>query len=144
MMEFCNKDNDFDEYIWIGNYFKNYCEQDFQNLLRHELGHVWTFIFGKNDENFIDGQAPFNNKKILNILNFNHYQMEIFKNLYSSNLKLLNFDYNYILCKTDNEDSANFELAVHIDNIIEILIADYLENSTDTTEGYLNMLFNTL
>ena len=148
LMEFVNPMNNFEEYIWIRDERlknNNYSSDSFKNLLKHELGHVWTFIFGSSDEDFKEGQCSFNNKILLNPNNFNHYQMDIFINLYNKNLKILQDDYNYVLCKNDKEN-ANFEISVHIDNVIEILIADYLEEhiNEQTTEEYLNFLFNSL
>lgn len=148
LMEFANPDNNFEEHIWIrderlGNL--NYNNDSFKNLLKHELGHVWTFIFGLSDEEFKDGQGPSNNQKLLNPNNFNHYQLDVFINLYKENLKVLQFDYDYILCK-NKEESSNYELGPHIDNIIEILITDYLEKHIDeqTPNEYLNFLFKSL
>jgi hypothetical protein len=148
LMEFVNPANNFEEYIWIRDERlnnSNYTSESFKNLLKHELGHVWTFIFGSSDEEFKEGQGSFNNKTILNPNKFNHYQMDIFNNLYNKNLKILQHDYNYILCKND-EENANFEISIHMDNIIEILISDYLEEhiNEQTTEEYLKFLFNSL
>lgn len=148
LMEFVDPNNNFKEYIWIRNERLkniNYNSDSFKNLLKHELGHVWTFIFGLSDNEFKEGQGPSNETKILNPNNFNHYQMDIFINLYNKKLNLLQQDYNYILCK-NNDESANYEIPVHIDNIIEILVADYLEEhiTEQTTTEYLNFLFKSL
>lgn len=148
LMEFASPINNFKEHIWIRDErLENldYNDDSFKNLLKHELGHVWTFIFGLSDDNFKDGQGPSNDIKTLDINSFNHYQMDIFINLYNGKMNLIQHDYNYILCNNDGE-SANFEIPVHIDNIIEILITDYLAEHVNefSTSEYLNFLFESL
>jgi len=147
LMEFVDPNYNFNEHIWIRNDQNEYITFDdsFKNLLKHELGHVWTFIFGFSDESFKVGQNSFQNKQILNQNNFNHYQMDVFINLYNKKLNLLQQDYNYILCKNDNE-TLNYELSPHIDNIIEILITDYLQEhiNEQSSNDYLNFIFNSL
>ena len=54
----------------------------------------------------------------------------------------LKADYDYILKKKN--ESANFELPVHIDNIIEILVADYLEDCRVSANTYLYSLWRKL
>ena len=146
MEEIVNPKDEFDEHIWINDNDElnfNY-DDGFKNLLKHELGHVWTFIFGALDDSFKNGQGPHQNYKLLNPNNFNHYQIDVFINLYNKNLKLLQQDYEYVLCKND-EESANYELSPHIDNIIEILIADYFECwINENTDIYLEYLWNRL
>lgn len=148
LMEFVNPNNYFEEYIWIRDERLkniNHNSESFKNLLKHELGHVWTFIFGLSDEKFKEGQGPYNSKITLNPNNFTRFQIDIFTNLYNKNLNILQQDYNYVLCKNE-EENANFEIPVHIDNIIEILITDYLEEHVveQSPEEYLKCLFNSL
>lgn len=146
MEEIANPKNEYDEHIWINaDDDNNYIyDESFKNLLKHELGHVWTFIFGLSDENFTDGQGPSNKKNDLNPLEFNNYQKDVFINLYNKNLKLLNYDYQYVLCKVADEDTANYEIPVHIDNIIEILIEDYFESIYSDTKTYLQFIWKCL
>lgn len=136
----------FNEYIWINSQNEeNFVYDDgFKNLLKHELGHVWTFVFGMLNSNFTDGQGYSNKEILLNPSEFNSYQKDVYLHLYNGKLKILQQDYNYILCK-NNEQSANFEIPVHIDNIIEVLIADYLnEHLNENPTNYLNFIFDAL
>ena len=94
---------------------------------------------------FYDGQGYSNKEIQLNPNKFNKLSKKIFICTYIiGKLKILQQDYNYILCK-NNEQSANFEIPVHIDNIIEILVADYLnEHLNENPTNYLNFIFDAL
>jgi hypothetical protein len=146
MEEIVDPKNEYNEHIWINEDDDDNFVYDsqFKNLLKHELGHVWTFIFGTLDDEFKDGQSPSNENKSLNPLKFNNYQKDVYLHLYERNLNLLNFDYKYVLCKTNENDTANYELSVHIDNIIEILIEDYFESMFNDTKTYLKYLWECL
>lgn len=143
MMEFGNPNDSLDEHIWIRDMKNIEYDDGFRNLLCHELGHVWTFLFGITNEDFKEGQAPFNDNSF-DFSRMTDFQKDVFASFYDSNLKVLKFDFEYILCKNFTE-SSNFELSVHIDNIIEILVDDYLNFNQDmTTEQYLQRLFSFL
>ena len=143
MMEFGNPDDYLDEHIWIRDMEDMEYDDGFKNLLCHELGHVWTFLFGNADENFKEGQALFNDSSF-DFSKMTDFQKDVFASFYESDLKVLKFDFEYVLCK-NSIDSSNFELPVHIDNIIEILADDYLNFNQDmTTQQYLQRLFSFL
>lgn len=137
MMEIGDEDNLWHETIWINTDDKANAQYDegFKNLLKHELGHAWTFLFGMQDEAFTVGQGPANEKAFC-VEKLNEYQKDVLVSLYGGRVDLLKNDYEYIL-QRQGGDSAAFELPVHIDEIIEILVADYLESWHKSTESYL-------
>ena len=114
-------------------------DEGFKNLLKHELGHVWTFVFGIQDGSFTTGQGPSSNETI-DLKKLNEYQKDVLVSLYNGRADLLKSDYEYVLQKRDG-DSADFELPAHIDEIIEILVADYLEQGISSTEAYLRSIW---
>ena len=142
MMEFGDPEDPYAERIWMREDFIDPDDDGFKNLLKHELGHVWTYVIGDEKDN--RGIGPSSNKKTLDPSSFTHKQKIVYKYFYNLNLKVLQDDYIYILCKTEN-DPGNLELPVHIDNIIEILVDDYLEHNEDSSEeAYMDMIFKIL
>lgn len=145
MCEFCNPKNYLDEYIWISEFVNDqrYSLDDIRILLKHELGHVWTGLFGYSNNNFYDGRTNTEDFKILNPLEFNSKQKDVFLNMYKGNLNNLQNDFNYMFLKVGDADS-NLELSTHIDEIIEILILDYFEQEKyfNSTNDYLRFMFS--
>jgi hypothetical protein len=144
MMEFGDPEDSNREFIWIRDVETTY-DDGFKNLLLHELGHVWTFSFGFSNDDFKIGQGPSNAYERIDSLKLTDYQKDVCISFYNGNINVLKEDFKYVLCKADSTDSANYEIPVHIDNIIEVLVDDYLNfNSDVSTEAYLNRMFRLL
>lgn len=145
MCEFVDPNNYLNEYIWISKSIdKNrYSNEDIKILLKHELGHVWTGIFGYSNDSFYDGRTNTDQYRKLNPNNFNFRQKDVFLSMYNGNLKNLQNDFNYIFLKNDGDDGC-WELSTHIDEIIELLILDYFEqeNKFKSTDLYLQYIIS--
>lgn len=142
MTEIGDEADPMHETIWINSNDKanDTYDEGFKNLLKHELGHVWTFVLGGMDNSFTCGQGPYSSRKKLDPSKFTHYQKDVWLHLYNGMLNFLENDFNYILGKGDKETS-DFELPAHIDNIIEILVADFLELDLKSPEAYLRSIW---
>ena len=110
-----------------------------KEYLKEELRHVWTYVFGMIDDNFYVGRTTFNCKDRLDYSRFNSYQRQVLKNMYSGDLNALQKDYDYIF-KIQDGNAENWELSVHIDAIIDMLIDYYDENVSP--EEYLENTLN--
>lgn len=135
------------EYINILNSNKRISYANLKALLEEELRHVWTYIFGYVDDNWYVGRTDFQQPKDLYKMKFNEYQKMILKDIFNNDLQTLQNEFNYIFVKVPGNDS-NWELSVHIDAIIDLLIEDYFvnyeKNNFLTPQKYLNNVFNTL
>lgn len=136
--EFYDGKNWKEEYIWIDSKFSDSVD-DLHKLLKHELGHVWTSLFGFNDQKFKQGITYF---KLQFPNKFNNIQYQVFHSLYRDRLDLLKQDFNYLFVDKDNQ--GNWELSTHIDEIIELLVDDYLEYYLDklSPDQYLNNIIS--
>lgn len=145
MCEFIIDNNFLNEYIWIKKNAFNKKDESFLITLNHELGHVWTSILNYSNENFGKGITSFNNKSFQSVSNFNQFQMDVLISMYNRNLHLLKSDYDYILKnkQVTNNYEDNWELTTHTDEIIEILINDYLKyHIKEDSDVYLCNLFD--
>lgn len=125
MCEF-SKDPLKEEFIWINKKHDFSDKEHFNELLKHELGHVWTFAFGSVNDNFKIGQIKGEKFNSLKLNTLSKRQIDILKSFYGGNFELLKNDYNYILTKTPGNGSA-YEFTSICDEIIELLVNDYFE-----------------
>lgn len=134
-----NPENWIHEFIWIDK-TKKFDDALFEDLLQYELGHVWTFLFGNNDNNFTAGQTVKLDKS-LDI--FNKFQLDVLTAFYGKNKDILEKDIKYIL--GNNQEPFSYEFTAIVDEIIEVLVEDYLEeNQTISVNAYLILLFDTI
>jgi hypothetical protein len=134
-----NKDDWIHEFIWIDS-TKEFDAALFDDILQHELGHVWTFLFGNNDSSFIVGQTP---RCLCSMKRFNRMQLDVLYAFYKNNAERLSNDVKYVLGNT--KEPVSYEFTAITDEIIEVLVEDYLEeNSNISTSAYLISLFDSL
>ena len=132
----------YNNFIWVD--IKEEINEKFLNIftsfLKHELGHVWENL--KEISNPI-GVVSFSNKYDRKNIFKNSLQLFTLKNIYKENKELLKRDFNYIL--SNNENGENYEFAPVIDQILELLVNDYLKyNENINPENYLENLFNSI
>lgn len=133
MMEFADPRDWKKEFIWLNEEIED--EETFDNLLLHELGHVWTFAFGSNDESFTEGQVPGCESMPDSLSRF---QIDVLRSFYNGNFMILEKDCKYFLGKHGNETFAS-EFAPIVDELIEFLVNWWLENESSamSLEEYL-------
>lgn len=115
-----------EEFIWIDKNHDFSDEEHFKELLKHELGHVWTFAFGSVNEDFKIGQIKGKEFNSIKLNNLTKKQIDVLKSFYSGKFELLKNDYNYILTETPGNGAA-YEFTSICDEIIELLVNDYFE-----------------
>ncbi len=104
-------------------------------FLEEELRHVWTYVLGMADESFYEGRTAFKAKDRLDIKKFSSYQKQVLSSMYFGDISALQKDYDYIF-KIQEGNAENWELSVHVDAIIDLLV-DYYDGST-STRSYIN------
>lgn len=134
MLHFLYKDK-FTNFIWVNK--DDEINESFKNYLKHELGHVWTYLKEiKQPIGIVSFENSYNRKNII----LNPLQMHTLKNIYKGNEDLLKSEFKYIL--TNDENNENYELAPVIDQILELLVNDYLTYNNDiSTQKYIDNLF---
>lgn len=123
--------------IPIGKYRHRYAI--IKEYLKEELRHVWTYVLGMVDDNFYVGRTSFSSEDHLDAGRFNSYQRQVLKEMYFGDLNLLQKDYDNIF-KIQDGNAENWELSVHIDAMIDMLI-DYYDG-TCLTEEYLKEILD--
>lgn len=113
-----------EEVVWIDSSHNFSDKEHFKDLLKHELGHVWTFAFGTVDSLFKVGQT--NGQQFGSCKIETRRQADVLAAFYNGNLSLLKQDYDYVLTASPGNGHA-YEFTSIVDEIIELLSEDYLE-----------------
>lgn len=134
------------EFVWIDKSHDFSDNDHFLQLLKHELGHVWTFAFGSVNESFKIGQMKGRKFESLKINDLSKSQIDVLNAFYNGKFDLLKADFNYILSSIPGNEFA-YEFTSICDEIIELLVNDYFEclkkNAISTNE-YCHNLFSKL